>query len=185
MARRVSASLAALIFVLSAAIAVAEEKPGGVASQLVVVTATVEKIDLETREVTLKGGDGRLETVKVGPEARNLGQVKVGDKVTIKYYKALAIAVTPPGGEPSVAEVTDVQRAPLGEKPGGQVTKIVEATVTVEAVDLAKRTVTVKGPKGNVRTFNVGDQVKLDQVKVGDQVVTRYTEAVAISVEKP
>jgi len=46
--------------------------------------------------------------------------------------------------------------------------------------------VTVKGPKGNVNTVKVGDHVKnLDQVKVGDQVVVRYTEAVAISVEKP
>lgn len=185
MTRRLLASLAALIFVLSAAIAVADEKPGGEASQLVVVTATVEKIDLETREVTLKGGDGKLETVKVGPEARNLGQVKVGDKVTMKYYQALAIAVTPPGNAPSVTEATEVQRAPLGEKPAGQVSKVVEATATVEALDLLKRTVTLKGPKGNVRTFKVGDQVRLDQVKVGDQVVTRYTEALAISVEKP
>ncbi|PWB67455.1 MAG: hypothetical protein C3F14_02160 [Deltaproteobacteria bacterium] len=177
--------MAAAFFVFSAAVAVAEEKPGGEASQLVVVTATVEKIDLSTREVTLKGIDGSLETVKVGPEARNLDQVKVGDKVTMKYYRALAIAVTSAANEPSIAEATDVQRAPLGEKPRGRVTKVVEATTTVEAVDLAKRTVTVKGPKGNVRTFNVGDQVKLDQVKVGDHVVTRFTEAVAISVEKP
>jgi hypothetical protein len=66
------------------------------------------------------------------------------------------------------------------------ITSVVEATANVEAVDLKKRTVTVKGPKGNVNTVKVGDHVKkLDQVKVGDQVVVRYTEAVAISVEKP
>ena len=56
---------------------------------------------------------------------------------------------------------------------------------TVEAVDLAKRTVTVRGPRGNVNTLKVGDQVQLDKVKAGDQVVVRYTEAVAISVDKP
>jgi len=171
---------------LSAGLAVAADMPGGEVSDLVVVTATVEKIDMSTREVTLKGTDGKLETITVGPEARNLGQVKVGDVVTMKYYQSLAIFVAPPGGEPSVSETTDVERAALGKKPAGQVTKVTQATVTVEAVDLEKRTVTVKGPKGNVTTLKVGDQVKrLNEVKVGDQIVARYTEAVAISVEKP
>ena len=78
-----------------------------------------------------------------------------------------------------------MQRAPAGAKPGGQVTNVVEAVATVEAVDLAKRTATIRGPRGNVHTMKVGDQVKLEKVKVGDQVKVRYTEAVAISVDKP
>jgi len=185
MSRVMMVAFLALCLIVPAAVPAAD-KPGGEASELVVVTATVQKIDMATREVTLKGEDGKIETVKVGPEARNLGQLKVGDKVTAKYYQALAIFVAPPGGQPSVSETTDVERAALGQKPGGQITNVVEATATVEAVDLKKRTVTVKGPKGNVNTVKVGDHVKkLDQVKVGDQVVVRYTEAVAISVDKP
>ena len=97
MNRRALVCVMVSLFLISAAAAFAAEKPGGKASELVVVTATVEKIDMTTREVTLKGKDGRLETIKVGPEARNLGQLKVGDKVTFKYYQALAIQVTPPG----------------------------------------------------------------------------------------
>jgi len=175
----------ALCLIVPAAV-LAADKPGGEVGELTVVTATVQKIDMATREVTLKGEDGKVETIKVGPEARNLGQVQVGDKVTAKYYEAVAIFVTPPGGQPSVSETTDIERAALGQKPAGVITTVVEATANVEAVDLKKRTVTVKGPKGNVNTVKVGDHVKnLDQVKVGDQVVVRYTEAVAISVEKP
>lgn len=165
--------------------AFAADKPGGEAAGLIVVTATVEKIDMATREVTLKGEDGNLETIKVGPEARNLGQLKVGDKVTFKYYQALAVSVAPAGGKPSLTEATDVQRAPLGAKPGGRVTSTVEAVGTVEALDLKARTATIRGPKGKVHTMKVGDQVRLENVKVGDQVTVRYTEAMAISVEKP
>jgi Cu/Ag efflux protein CusF len=176
----------ALCLLLSAGTAFAGDKPGAEVSDLIVVTATVEKIDMSTREVTLKGSDGKLETITVGPEARNLGQVKAGDVVTMKYYQSLAIFVAPPGGEPSVSETTEVERAALGKKPAGQVTNVTQATVTVQAVDLANRTVTVKGPKGNITTLKVGDHVKrLNEVKAGDQIVARYTEAVAISVEKP
>lgn len=185
MIRRVLACVTASVFLLGAGVAVAGEKPGVETAELVVATATVEKIDLSTREVTLKGEDGTLETVKVGPEARNLSQVNVGDKVTMKYYQALAIFVTPHAGMPSVTEATNLQRAPLGAKPSGQVTNVVERTAIVEAMDPAKRTVTIRGPGGSRNTMKVGDQVKLDQINVGDQVVARYTEAVAISVEKP
>ncbi len=186
MIRGIPAAVAAVFFmILSAAVAVAEEKPGGEAYEVIVLTSTVEKIDLSAREVTLKGEDGGKQTFKIGPETRNLDQVMPGDRVTIKYYRALEVSVTPPGNVPSITEATNVQRAPIGEKPSGQVTNVVEATTTVEALDPAKRTVTIRGPKGDVKTYKVGDEVKRDRIKVGDQVVTRYTESIAVSVEKP
>jgi hypothetical protein len=59
-------------------------------------------------------------------------------------------------------------------------------TVKMEAVDPQKRTVTLRGPQGNVVTLKVDEQVKkLEQVKVGDEMVVRHTEAVAIAVQKP
>ncbi|MGO9689996.1 MAG: hypothetical protein ACLP2X_15830 [Syntrophobacteraceae bacterium] len=48
-----------------------------------------------------------------------------------------------------------------------------------------KRTVTLKGPEGKIRTYKVGKEVKkFKQVKKGDQVVLRVTEALALEVEK-
>jgi propanediol utilization protein len=65
---------------------------------------------------------------------------------------------------------------------GGDVTAV---TAQVQAVDLAKRIVTLKGPEGNVFDVKVGDEVRnLPQVKVGDMVVAKYFEAVAIEVKK-
>ena len=63
---------------------------------------------------------------------------------------------------------------------------VVKVTATVEAVDLANRVVSLKGPKGNTFDLKVGEQVKnLPQVKVGDKVVARYYESIAVQVMKP
>ena len=45
-------------------------------------------------------------------------------------------------------------------------------TATVEAIDVAKREITLKGPKGKVVPLSVSPDVRnLEQVKVGDQLV--------------
>ena len=62
----------------------------------------------------------------------------------------------------------------------------VEITANVEAIDYQNRTITLKGPQGNVKTFKVDPGVqRFDQIKQGDQVVVNYTEALLIAVVKP
>ena len=61
----------------------------------------------------------------------------------------------------------------------------VEVTAKVEAVDPAKRTVTLRGPEGGVRTIKVDERVRrLEEVKPGDEVVVRHTEALAIAFSR-
>ena len=72
------------------------------------------------------------------------------------------------------------------EKPTFEKSELVTVTATVEAIDHATRMVTLKGPKGNMFTFKAGEEVRnLPQVKVGDQVVAKYYESLAIEVKKP
>jgi plasmid maintenance system killer protein len=59
----------------------------------------------------------------------------------------------------------------------------VTVTATVEAIDAKKNRVTLKGPEGKTQEIKVKDPKNLVNVKVGDQVVLTYTEALAISVE--
>jgi hypothetical protein len=60
-----------------------------------------------------------------------------------------------------------------------------EVTAKVTAVDAAKRTVTLQGASGKTRTIEVGDQVRnFDQIKVGDTVHARYTQALALELKK-
>lgn len=62
----------------------------------------------------------------------------------------------------------------------------ISATGTVEAVDLAKRTVTLKGEGGRVETFAVDPAAKnLDQVKPGDVLVILYKESLVWELNKP
>jgi len=63
---------------------------------------------------------------------------------------------------------------------------LVTVTARVEAVDQAKREVTLKGPLGNVVTFAVDERVKrLKEVKVGDEVTADYYVSLAAELRAP
>jgi hypothetical protein len=63
---------------------------------------------------------------------------------------------------------------------------LVTATATVEAVDLPKREVTLRGPLGNAVTFVVDTRVeRLDEVKVGDEVEADYYVSLAGDLRPP
>ena len=60
-----------------------------------------------------------------------------------------------------------------------------EMSAQVVAIDKATRTVTLKGPKGNVVDIVAGEDVKnFDQIKVGDLVVARYAQALTLELRK-
>jgi Cu/Ag efflux protein CusF len=152
-------------------------------SKTVEIQATVTAIDLKTRMVTLKGLEGNETTIYVDQRARNLPQVKVGDVVKVAYHEAVAWKVN----ESKKAVPTEAQaaqaRTELGQKPGGAVGQRITFTATIEAIDLANGTVTLKGPQGNSRTIKARNPANLKKVKVGELVDITYTEAVAIKVE--
>jgi hypothetical protein len=67
----------------------------------------------------------------------------------------------------------------------GVAANVVEITASVQAVNKADRTVTIKGPRGHVETVEVGPEVKnFDQIKVGDNVALRYVEALSLELKK-
>jgi len=69
------------------------------------------------------------------------------------------------------------------KKPTVERSSLVTVTASVEALNLEKRIITLKGPQGNVVTFKVDEAVKnLPQVKVGDQVVVKYYQSVAVRI---
>jgi Cu/Ag efflux protein CusF len=72
------------------------KKPGIATVKAVEATATVEAIDYNTRQVTLKGPEGKLTTVTAGPAVKRLNEVKQGDTVVARYVEAVSIQVTAP-----------------------------------------------------------------------------------------
>ena len=160
------------------------EKPGVVVVDAASITATVEAIDYDKRTVALKGPRGNVVELKVGPEVKNFKQVKVGDRVTTKYYQSTAIFVRKPNEPPFAEEASGVQVAAPGRKPGAVAVDTVEMTARVEDIHYKNRTVTLRGPQQKAATFKVSKDVKrFDQVKKGDEVVIRHTEALAIDVK--
>ena len=163
----------------------AQDRPGGLEGQLVVITATVKAIDKKNRVVTLQSPDGKVAKIKSGPEVRNFAQIHVGDEVKTSLLETVELFVTG-HGEPAAERVTEVGRAPLGSKPGFTAVDAVEVKATVVAIDYQSRIVTLKGPEGKVIKVTAGPEIKrLNEVKVGDSVVARLTRAVSIEVSKP
>lgn len=163
--------------------------PGAVTRTVVLgdhdrVEAWVDAIDYAGRTVTLKTDSGSV-TLQVGPEAKNFDKVKVGDKVTADYYKAMAVYVRRVDEPSSINESTAVKYAAPGAQPGGVIVATKEITARVDSVDLKTRMATLTGPGGRSVTIKVDDAVQnLDRIKAGDQVVMRYAEAFALSVNK-
>jgi Cu/Ag efflux protein CusF len=61
----------------------------------------------------------------------------------------------------------------------------VQIVATVEAVDVGRRSLTLKGPKGLAQTMAVGKDVRnLAQVKVGDRVAVSYAQPLALQLKK-
>jgi hypothetical protein len=71
-------------------------RPGFAAIDQVEVRASVVSIDYQTREVALKGPEGKVVKVKAGPEVKRLNEVKKGDSVVARLTRAISIVVSKP-----------------------------------------------------------------------------------------
>jgi Cu/Ag efflux protein CusF len=155
---------------------------GSAAAASIQASATVEKIDRATREVTLRRHDGSVLTIVAGDEVRNFDQIRVGDIVEAQVTEALAVAVEPASTQ--VRERRDeisTSRAQPGQRPGAQTTRTVEIVATVQAIDRKARLVTVRGALQTVQ-LKVAEGVDLSHIKRGDNVRAVYIESFSIRV---
>lgn len=161
------------------------ERPHISASQTSMVTAVVEEINHETRDVTVRRDDGELISFTVSEEARNLGQVSVGDVLKVEVQETLSIQVMAnDGSEPEAMEAAAMARTEEGEMPGFAAMDTIVVTATVEEINIEANTFKLKGPDGNINEFVARNPDNLKRAMVGDLVVITTTEAIAIVVEK-
>ena len=182
--RYITLSMIAALTLGTATMVVAQQ--GVELSEVSVITAKVVAIDRVDRNVTLRGSGGNVVTVEVSHAARNFDQIEIGDQVKIEYYEAVAMYIGKHGQKPEAVAGLVTARAAKGDKPAGVAVETVDVAATVQAIDKKKRTVTLKGPDGKLVTTKVDKSVKaFDTLKKGDSIHVRFTEAIAISVEKP
>lgn len=161
-----------------------DEKPSFFARQLVMVTAEVEAINQETREVTLRRAEGDTITFTASDQARNLNMVRVGDIVNAEYVETLSIEVVANDGtEPEQLELGGMARTEEGEMPGFAAFDATQVIATVEEINLEANTFKLKGPDGTVTEYVARNPDNLRRSEVGDLVIITVSEAVAISVE--
>jgi hypothetical protein len=159
-------------------------EPGAIEVNAVSATASVSAIDGAKRNVTLDM-NGKFKTITCGPEVRNFDQIQLGDKVKTTFVEALAVSIQH-AGTPAGSDFTNVTLAPKGAKPGMLVTKLFFLNGNVDNIDTKKRTVTVTTPNGKTKKMKVANTVTVyNDLKKGDDVDVRFTEAMAIVVETP
>jgi len=157
-------------------------KPSVQRSSQVTLNAVVEAVDYDARTFTLKDEGGSTQTFEVRNSAVPLENLKEGDNVTMTIYEEELAFVTEPGAElPSDEELTAV-----GTTEGNiTVTKIKQMTSTVLAIDVENRMATLESEGIPEFTVPIQDDVtNLENVQVGDQVVTFITQVVSVTINK-
>jgi hypothetical protein len=141
-------------------------------------------VNRHAKQVTLEGSEGTKVTLNV-MNPYNLQAAKVGEPFVARYYEVISVRKKKPGEDvPSATLATGVSTAKPGGVPGA--TREVQANllVTVDAIDEANGTVTVKAADGSTQTVKARHPEKLKRLKVGDELVIGVYRAVAISLEK-
>jgi hypothetical protein len=150
------------------------------------VTATVEAVNRDTREVMLRTADDRWFTATLGPDVRNFDRIETGDTVRAVFAESVAaeMAAVDAGGEPTGRTV--VARAPEGAGPGALVGSEVTTVVTFQDLDPATDRVTFTTPDGLTHSLVLEPEMRdfAAGLEPGDRVQVTYTEAVAVLVEE-
>jgi hypothetical protein len=151
-------------------------------------TGTITDIDYADadRELTLKDSQGRIETFVVAKTVPGLNEAKVGDKVSLEYYVGFNAEVRKPTAEEMqnpLVVVETVGRGGAAADPADHIVRRIRAVVTIEGMDRAAQTLTVKGPRGKCYVARVADPSRFDKVQIGDTIVMTFTEAAAVSLK--
>lgn len=150
--------------------------------QQVSTTSVIEAIDSTNRLVTLKNADGTTDTIYCGPEVKRFDALKVGDKVTFRYYESIVYAIAPAAAAAQSTSLPQIVRS-AGAKPGATISQQQTAVVTIAAIDPKIPSVTITTGDGGKLSFKVDNKKNIEGRKVGEKVQITYTQAFAITVE--
>lgn len=152
-----------------------------------VVTTKVLAVDAANHQVVLEGAEGRQVHVQLSDKAKNLANLKVGDKVKIEVQRSVAayLDTDVDKGLPGTVERSgELRNAPGSDNPGGEAYRQVQVQLEITKIDLNKNSVTLKNPAGQSKTLEVKKpeiQAKLKDLKVGQSVVVTYTDVLKVT----
>jgi len=159
------------------------------AAEVVVLSATVDSVDVKKRIVVLKDANGNLATMNVSKQINDLEKVKKGDLFLVEHAQAVAVGLTAAvkDAKPGVSGVRSVTVAGKGSaKPFEETTDTVYATVKISTIDAKTRMVTFTMPNGEKQKVKVDPSVLgLEKFKAGDDVMIEFVDDTAIGFITP
>ena len=157
-------------------------KPSVERTSEVTLSAVVEAVDYDARTFTLKDEGGSTQSFEVRNSEVPLESLKKGDNVTMTVYQEELAFVTEPGAELPA----DVGLTAVGSTAGHIiVTNVKQMTSTVLAIDVENRMATLESEGIPEFTVPIQDDVQnLENVNVGDQVVTYITQVVSVTINE-
>ena len=159
------------------------------AAEAVVLTASVDSVDVKKRIVVLKDANGNLAQMNVGKQVNDLDKVKKGDLFVVEHAQAIAVGLVaaPKDAKPGVSGVRSVVISGKGSaKPFEETTDTIYATVKITTIDAKTRIVTFTLPSGEKQKVKVDQSVLgLEKFKAGDDVMVEFVDDTAIGFVTP
>jgi hypothetical protein len=148
------------------------------------VKATIDSVDLNTREVVITTEDGKTTRFTAGPEVRNLDRVHAGDSMTVTYYETVQVSLASATDPLETTTARNSARSPAGAQPRAEAA--VAGDLVVEFVSYDRHTGVAKFVTGDgtVETAVVQPEMRdfAAARKKGDRVRIKFGQAVAIAV---
>jgi hypothetical protein len=158
------------------------------AAEVIVLSATVDSVDVKKRIVILKDANGNLAQMNVSKAINDLDKVKKGDVFLVEHAQAVAVGLTAAkDAKPGVSGVRSVTIAGKGSaKPFEETTDTIYATVKISTIDQKTRIVTFTMPSGEKQKVKVDPAVLgLEKFKAGDDVIVEFVDDTAIGFVTP
>lgn len=145
-------------------------------------TFRVVGIEAASNRVMLRGPSGKVVKVELNPAVGDVTRLKVGDRVKIKYARALLLHADKVDAGGIRKRVDTETTTPVIQ---GSATSIhtVQVVATITSIEARSRVVTLRGPTRTM-TLIASSALPLGNLKVGDSIRADYTEATVVQITR-
>lgn len=155
------------------------------------LSGKIVKIDSATRELVLADKAKSEVIATVDTNVKNLDTFKVGDKVKVKVYVAVATEVLKAtDAKAAFAELPTTYDPPANTAPLGGKLKMFKDVVKVIGVDNTVGMLQVKDSRNKVFTFDAANKAWMEgdknakKIKAGDKFIVTFTQPLIVSISK-
>ena len=150
------------------------------------VEGEVIAVDMETREVVVRGPAGNFVTLSAREDGVDLSKIVPGDTIVADYVASIEAEVRAPTDEeeanPWVVLGEMGRTADDADMTAAGAARLIRAVCTIEAMD-RNGNVMIKDARGRMHTIGGVEMEKLDNDRLGYTVVVVFTEALVLSLK--